>query len=85
VLRTESFNTLYSGVAQTWTPWCEASSLPPRGQSHRQRLVSELLGNPNMKNPSLDVKAAGVQPHDAHHSQLASSSGHSVWPVVAIG
>jgi hypothetical protein len=38
-----------------------------------------------MKNPCLDVKVAGVQPHDAHHSQLASSSGHSEWPVVALG
>jgi hypothetical protein len=38
-----------------------------------------------MKNPSLEVEVAGVQPHNACHSQLASSSGHSEWPVVAAG
>jgi hypothetical protein len=85
MLRTESSNTLYSRVAQTWTPWCGASCLPPRGQSHRQRLVGALPGNLSMKNRSLDVEVAGVQPHDAHHSHLASSLGYSKWPVVAPG
>jgi hypothetical protein len=80
VLRTESSNTLYSGVAQTWTPYCGASCLAPRGQSHCQRLVGELPENLSMKNPSPDVEVAGVQPHDTHHSPLASSSGHSKWP-----
>jgi hypothetical protein len=32
---TESSGTLCSGVVQTWTLWCEANCLPPRGQSHR--------------------------------------------------
>jgi hypothetical protein len=85
VLHTESFDTLYSEVAQSWTPWCRASCLPLRGQSHRQRLEDELPGNLSTTNPSLDVEVAGVQPHDAHHSQLASSSGHSEWPVFAPG
>jgi hypothetical protein len=57
--------------------------VPPRGRSHRQRLVGELPGNPSMKNPSLDVEVVGVQPHVARHSPLASSSGHFEWPVVA--
>jgi hypothetical protein len=76
---------MYSEVAQTWTPWCEASCLPPRGQSHQQRLVGELPENLSTMNPSLGVKVAGVQLHDTRHSQLASSSGHSEWPVVALG
>jgi hypothetical protein len=81
----ESFDTLYSEVAQTWTPWCRASCLPLRGRSHRQRLAGELPGNLSMKNPSLNVEVASIQPHDARHSQQASSSGHSEWPVVAPG
>jgi hypothetical protein len=82
-LRTESSDTLYSGVAQPWTLWCGASSLPPRGRSHQRRLADELPENLSTKNPSLDVGVAGTRPHDAHHSQLASSSGHSEWPDVA--
>jgi hypothetical protein len=85
VLHTKSSNTLYSGVAQTWIPWCGASCLPPRSQSHRQRLAGELPENLSTKNPSPDVKVVGVQPHDAHHSPLAPSSGHSKWLVVAPG
>jgi hypothetical protein len=85
MLRTGSSDTLYSVVAQTWTPWCGASCLPPRSQSHWQRLACELPENLSMKNPSLDVEVAGVQPNEAHHSQLAYSSGHSEWPVVAPG
>jgi hypothetical protein len=85
VLRTEPSDTLYSGVARTWTPWCGVSCLPPRGQSHRQRLVGELPENLSTKNPSLDVEVAGVQLHDACHSRVASSSGHSEWQVVASG
>jgi hypothetical protein len=77
VQHTESFDTLYSEVAQTWTPWCEASYLPLRGRSHRQRLVGELPKNPSTKNPSLGVGVAGARPHDARRSPLASSSGHS--------
>jgi hypothetical protein len=83
VLRTESSDTLYSAVAQTWTLWCGASCLPPRGQSHQQRLVGELTENLSTKNPSLDVEVASVQPHDARRSQLASSLSHSEWPVLA--
>jgi hypothetical protein len=60
VLRTESSDTLYSVIARTWTPWCGASCLPPRGQSHRQRLACELPENPSMKNPSLDVEVTGI-------------------------
>jgi hypothetical protein len=85
MLHIESFDTRYSEVAQTWTPWCGASCLPLRGQSHQQRLVGELSGNLSMKNPSVDVEVAGVQPHDTHHSRLDSSSGYSEWPVVALG
>jgi hypothetical protein len=80
-----SSDTLYSGVAQTWTPWCGDSYLPPRGLSHRQRLADELPENPSMKNPSPNVEVVGVHPHDARHSPLASSSGHSEWPVVPPG
>jgi hypothetical protein len=47
--------------------------------------VGELPENPSMKNPSPNVEVAGVQPHDAHHSPLTSSLGHSEWPVVAPG
>jgi hypothetical protein len=47
--------------------------------------VGELPGNLSTKNPSLDVKVSGIQPHDAHHSELASTSGHSEWSVVAPG
>jgi hypothetical protein len=82
---TESSDTLYSEVAQTWTAWCGASCPPPMGQSHRQRLAGELLENLSTKNPSLDVRVAGARPHDAHHSPLASSLIHSLWPVVAPG
>jgi hypothetical protein len=85
MLRIESTDTLYSGVAQTLILWCGASYLPPRGQSHQQRLAGELPKNLSTKNPSPNVKVAGVQPHDARHSLLASSSGHSEWPVVAPG
>jgi hypothetical protein len=85
VLHTESSDTLYSAVAQTWTLRCGANCLPLRGQSHRQTLASELSKNLSMKNPSPDVKVADIQPHDARHLQLASSSGHSEWPVVALG
>jgi hypothetical protein len=85
VLRPESSDTLYSAVAQTWTPWCRASCLPPRGQSHRQRLVVELPKNLSMKNSSPDIEVAGVQPCDTQHSQLAYSSSHSEGPVVALG
>jgi hypothetical protein len=73
VLRTESSDTLYSEVVQTWTPWCGASCLPPRGRSHRQRLVGELPESLSMMNPFLGVEVAGVQPHDAHRSQPTSS------------
>jgi hypothetical protein len=83
--RTESSDTLYNEVAQTWTLWCGASYLPLVGQSHRQRLVGELVENPSTRNPSLDVGVASARPHDAHRSPLASSSSHSVWPVVAPG
>jgi hypothetical protein len=76
---------MYSEVAQTWTPWCRASCLHLRGWSHRQRLVGELLENPSMKNPSLDVGVAGTQPHDTHRSPLASSSGHSEWLAITPG
>jgi hypothetical protein len=76
-LHIESSNTLYSEVAQTWTPWCGANCPPPRGQLHRQRLAGELLENLSTKNPSLDVGVVGTQPYDAHHSPLASSSSHS--------
>jgi hypothetical protein len=82
---TESSDTMYSEVAQTWTLWCGASYPPPMGQSHQQRLVGELPENPSMRNPSLDVGVAGARPHDIHHSPLASSSSHSAWPVVAPG
>jgi hypothetical protein len=85
MLCTESSDTLYSEVAQTWTPWCGASCPPPTGRTHWQRLAGELLENLSMKNPSLDVMVAGAWPHDAHHSPLASSSSHHVWPVVATG
>jgi hypothetical protein len=85
VLHTESSDTLYSGVAWTWTPWCRASCLPPRGWSHRQRLASELPENPSTTNPSLGIEVAGVQPHNAHNSQLASSWGHSVLPAIVLG
>jgi hypothetical protein len=60
VLRIEYSDTLYSGVVRTWNPWYEASCLPPRGQSHQQRLAGELPESLNMENPSLDVKVAGV-------------------------
>jgi hypothetical protein len=74
MLHIESIDTLYS-----------ASCLPLRGQSRRQRLAGELPENLSTKNPSLDVEVAGVQPHGARHSQLASSSGHFEWSVVAPG
>jgi hypothetical protein len=57
--------------------------VPLRGRSRQQRLVGELLESSSMKNPSLDVGVASARPHDAHRSPLASSSGHSEWPVVA--
>jgi hypothetical protein len=85
VLCTESFDTMYNEVAQTWTPWCGASCLHPMGRSHRQRLAGELTENPNTTKPSRDAGVAGVQFHNAHHSQLASSSGRSEWPLVAPG
>jgi hypothetical protein len=85
VQRTESFDTLYSEVVQTWTLWCRASYLPLRDRSHLQRLVGELPKNLSTKNPSLGVGVAGAQPHDARHSPLASSSGHSAWLAVAPG
>jgi hypothetical protein len=85
VLHTESFDTLYNGVARTWTLWCEVNYLPPRGWSHWQRLAGELPENLSTKNPSLDVGVAGIWLHDAHHSRLASSSSHSEWPAVAPG
>jgi hypothetical protein len=85
VQHTESFDTLQNEVAQTWTPWCGASYLPLRGQSHRQGLAGELPENQSMKNPSLDVGVTVARPHNARRSPLASSSGHSEWPVVAPG
>jgi transposase len=85
VLRIESFDTLYSEVAQTWTPWCRASCLPPTGRSLQQRPAGESPENLSMKNLSLDVGVTGARLHDAHHSPLASSSGHSKWTVVAPG
>jgi hypothetical protein len=81
----ESSDTLYNEVPQTWTPWCGAGYPSPRGRSHRQRLVGELLENLSMKNSSPDVRVAGAQPHDDRRSPLASSSSHSSWPVVALG
>jgi hypothetical protein len=80
--RIESFDTLWNEGAQTWTLWCGASCPPPVGQLHRQRLAGELPENPSTKNPSLDVRVTGAQPHDTHHSPPASSSSHSAWPVV---
>jgi hypothetical protein len=68
VLHTQSSGTLYSGVVQVWTSWCGASFPPTRGQLHRQRLVGELSERLSTMNPSLDVKAAGVQLYDSHHS-----------------
>jgi hypothetical protein len=56
-----------------------------KGLSHQQRLAGELLENPSTKNPSLGVGVVSAQPHDAHRSLLASSSGHSAWLVVAPG
>jgi hypothetical protein len=85
VLRTESFDTLYSVVAQNLILWCGASCLPLRGRLHQQRLVGELLENPSMKNPYLGVMVVGARLRDARHSQLASSSNHSVWLIVAPG
>jgi hypothetical protein len=85
VLRTKYFDTLYSGVVQTWTPWCGVSYPPPRGRSHRQRLAGELLENSSMKNPSLGVEVVGARPHDTRCSPLASSSGHSAWLVIGGG
>jgi hypothetical protein len=73
VLRTESFDTMYSEVAQTWTPWYKASCLPLRGLSHRQRLAGELQESLSTMNPDLSVEIACVQHHDARHSQPASS------------
>jgi hypothetical protein len=72
-LRIESFDTLYSGVDQTWTPWYGASCPPQRGQSHRQRLAGELPESLTMMNPSLGAEVADVQLHNAHRSQPASS------------
>jgi hypothetical protein len=77
VLRcTKSSDTLCYEVAQTWTQWCGANCPPP---------VGELPKNPSTKNPSLDVRVPGTQPHDAHRSPLSSSSSHSALPVVALG
>jgi hypothetical protein len=70
VLCTESFDTLNSGLDQTWTLWCGASGLPPRGRSHWQRLAGELLENLSLKNRSLNDGVVGARLHDAHHSQL---------------
>jgi hypothetical protein len=81
--RTESSATLCSEVDQTLILWCRASCPPLVGQSHWQILAGELPENPRMRNPSLDVGAAGAWPHDTHRSPLASSSSHSTWPVVA--
>jgi hypothetical protein len=85
VVCTKSSDTLYSDVAQTWTPWCGASYPPPRGRSHWQRLAGELPKNLSRKNPSPDVGVASARPHDARRSPLASSSSHFEWPVVAPG
>jgi hypothetical protein len=85
MLHTESFDTLYSVVTQTLTLLCGASCLLLSGRSHRQRLVGELPESPSTMNPFLGVVVAGAQPHDAHHSQLVSSSSHSMWIVVAPG
>jgi hypothetical protein len=84
VLHIESFDTLYSAVAQTLTPWCGASCLPRRGRSHWQSLAGKLPESLSTKNPFLGAVVTGAQPHDAHHSRLASSSSHSVWLVVAL-
>jgi hypothetical protein len=73
MLCTESSDTLYNEVAQTWTPWCGASCLPLRSRLHWQRLARELPENLSMKSPYLDVGVAGAWPHDTHHSPLASS------------
>jgi hypothetical protein len=35
--------------------------------------VGELPESLSMMNPSLGVEVAGIQPHDGHHSQPASS------------
>jgi hypothetical protein len=72
-LLAESSNTLYSKVVQTWILWCGASYPPPRGQSHRQRLVGELPESLSTKNPSLDVEVVGVQPHNDCRSRPTSS------------
>jgi hypothetical protein len=48
-------------------------------------LAGELLETPSTMNPSLDVGVASTQPYNAHHSQLASSSGHSEWQATAPG
>jgi hypothetical protein len=83
--RTESIDTLYSEVAQNWTLWCKGNCLPLRGRLHRQRLAGELPENLRMKNPSPDLGVASAQPHDAHRSPLASSSGHFEWTILAPG
>jgi hypothetical protein len=80
---TESSDTLYSEVAQTWILWCGASCSPPMGQSHQQRLAGGLLENLSTKNPPPDVGFDGAWPHDSHRSPLVSSSSHFEWPVVA--
>jgi hypothetical protein len=64
---TESFDTPYIAVAQTWTLSCGASFPPPWGPSPQHKLVGESLGNQCMRNLGLDVKVASDQPHDTSH------------------
>jgi hypothetical protein len=56
-----------------------------KGSDESVKTSGELPENLSMKNPSLDVGVASAQPHDAHRSPLASSSGHYEWPVVSPG
>jgi hypothetical protein len=39
-----------------------------KDRSYWQSLAGELPESPSTKNPSLDVEAAGVWPHDASYS-----------------
>jgi hypothetical protein len=56
-----------------------------KGSVASAKTSGELPENPSTMNPSLGVEVASVQPHDARYSQLASSSGHFEWLVVAPG
>jgi hypothetical protein len=62
VLRTESFDTLYSGGGQIWIQSCRASCPLPMDQSHQGRLAGELPKSLSTKNPGLDLEAILDQP-----------------------